>query len=84
MSNADLNSRAKSLELDLKSKIKCYIKVGWTRDQSGAEAFMVYLDQRARINFNHIPATWYGRPVDVQLILPPGVNPIDIFPGIPW
>ena len=78
MSNSTLTDRAKALERDLKAKLKCYVKVGWMRD-NGSESYMVYVDQRAHIDYALIPDTWYGDRIDVQLILPPGVKLPDPF-----
>lgn len=84
MGNTILNNRAKSLELDLKSKLKCYVKVGWIKEADGSEVFMVYVDQRANIDYRLVPDNWYGSKVDIQLILPPGVRPPDTLPGLAW
>jgi hypothetical protein len=84
MSNSSLTNRAKELELDLKSKFKCYVKVGWMREQSGDEVFMVYVDIRADIDYALVPGNWYGNRINVQLIWPPGVSPPDPFQDYPW
>lgn len=84
MSNADLDSRAKALERDLQPKLKCYVKVGWMREADGSVIYMVYVDQRANIDYKLLPQQWYGSMVDVQLILPPGVKPPEPFPGLAW
>ena len=84
MSNSTLDARAKALERDLSPKLKCYVRVGWMRDQSGAETFMVYVDRRANINYSIFPDNWYGSLIDVQLVWPPGVNPPDPLPDFPW
>lgn len=84
MSNSTLTSRAKALELDMKSKLKCYLRVGWMREADGSEIYMLYIDQRATIDYKLIPNNWYGNRVDVQLVLPPGVKPPDPFPDIAW
>lgn len=84
MSNATLTDRAKALERDLNSKLGCYVKVGWMRD-NGSEVYMVYIDQRAHIDYKHIPNDWYGNQVNVQLVLPPGVKPPpNPFEDIAW
>lgn len=84
MSNSLLADRAKELERILAPKLNCYVKVGWAREQNGSELYMVYVDQRASINYSLIPSSWYKNRVDVQLCWPPGVAPPDPFIGPAW
>jgi len=81
VSNAVLDRNAKTLEYDLTAKLKCYVRCGWMREADGSVIYMVYVDQRANINYKHIPDNWYGSEVQLQLILPPGVKPD---PSLPW
>ena len=84
MSNVELDSRAKSLQNVLAPKLKCYVRVGWTRDSDGTETYMVYVDRRAAFRDQDIPGNWYGRLVVVQRIYLPGTQPPDDFLGPAW
>jgi hypothetical protein len=84
MSNSSLDSRAKELEKHLAPKLGCYVKVGWMKGSDNSITFMVYIDQRASINYNVLPNDWYGDQIQVQLILPPGVKPPDPIPWPVW
>ena len=82
MGNSTLTSRAKSLELDLQSKLKCYVRVGWMIEEK-SEIYMVYVDRRASIRDKDIPGNWFGNVVKVQEVYPPGTRP-DPDPGPAW
>ena len=84
MSNSALDGRAKSLERHLAPKLKCYVRVGWMKESDGSVTFMIYIDQRANIDFEVIPDDWYGNQILVQLVLPPGVKPPEPFTGPIW
>jgi len=84
MGNSTLDDRAKSLERELSPKLKCYVRVGWMKEPSGSEIYIIYVDQRANIDYAAIPSNWCGNQVDVQLVLPPGVKPPDPFSEPIW
>ena len=73
MSNSNLDRRALSLERDLAPKLKCYVRVGWAKESNGSVTYMVYVDQRADIDYSVLPRDWHGDTVLLQLALPPGV-----------
>jgi hypothetical protein len=80
--NATLNRRAEELEGKLQPKLKCYMTVGWVK-QDKSVTFVVYYDQRKGIRASDIPAKWYGFDVKRQKCLPPGVRPSEA-PGPAW
>lgn len=83
MSNSTLSNKANELELILKSKHKCYIKVGWLKESDGSVTYMVYVDDSYSLPQDAIPSNWYSSIVSIHRILPPGVAPVSEF-DIAW
>jgi hypothetical protein len=72
--NTRLDQAAKDLTQELKSKIGCYLVVGWSKDP---DTLILYIDEDATYPINIgsiIPNKYRGFPVDVQLIKPPSIR----------
>lgn len=76
MDSNELTKRAAELEGDLKSRITCYLRVGWIKRGDNAH-LVVYYDKRAKLPKKQIPDRWYGLGVRREEIYPPGVKPPD-------